>query len=46
MGVILTAAEGFGVDDNLVLGIDEGLAVLTLAWMTPWAVFILATRYP
>jgi hypothetical protein len=30
MGMILTAAEGFGVDDYLVLDIDEGLAVVAL----------------
>jgi hypothetical protein len=30
MGMILTPAEGFGVDDYLVLGIDEGLAVVAL----------------
>ena len=30
MGMILTAAEGFGVDDYLVFAIDEGLAVVTL----------------
>jgi hypothetical protein len=28
MGMILTPAEGFGVDNYLVLGIDEGLFVL------------------
>jgi hypothetical protein len=30
MGLILPPAEGFGVDDYLVLGIDEGLAVVAL----------------
>lgn len=30
MGMILAAAEGFGVDDYLMLGIDEGLAVVAL----------------
>ena len=30
MGMILTAAKGFGVDDYLVFAIDEGLAVITL----------------
>jgi hypothetical protein len=30
MGMILTPAEGFGVDDDLVLAINEGLAIISL----------------
>jgi hypothetical protein len=30
MGMILTPAEGFGVDDYLMLGINKSLAVVPL----------------